>query len=126
MPSGVEYAGLDWSSTVIDEARRRRPSGRFRVGSTDDIAGADWLIAQGPFNYAKGWSKPQTAEAVAAMWRGARKGIGVTVLRTGSADRLAYTPEELLGYVPDDDWIRADFDRSYLPNDMCLRVIKRQ
>ena len=81
-------------------------------------------IAQGPFNYSKGWSKQQTAEAVARMWRAARKGIGLTVLRSGSADRLAYTPEELLGYLPDDEWIHAEFDRSYLPNDMCFRVIR--
>jgi SAM-dependent methyltransferase len=124
IPSGIGYVGLDWSATVIDEAHRRRPSRRFRVGSVADVVPSDWLIAQGPFNYAKGWSKEQTAEAVACMWRAARKGIGLTVLRSGSDDRLAYTPEELLDYLPDDDWTHAEFDRSYLPNDMCFRVIR--
>src|SRR4051812_46825370 len=57
LPDGVTYQGLDWSAEIVELARARRPARGFRVGSSDEIASADWIIASGPFNYAHNWSK---------------------------------------------------------------------
>ena len=122
IPRGVSYAGLDWSREVIALARRRRPEGAFRCGSLADLTPHDWVVASGPFNYSEGWSKRQTAEAVAAMWKASRRGIALTVLRVPAAGRLHYDGAELISFMAGCDWARLELDRSYLPNDICLRA----
>lgn len=122
MPRGVGYEGLDWSREVIMLARRRRPHSAFRCGSTGDLNPHDWIVASGPFNYARGWSKSQTAEAVSAMWNASRRGIAVTVLCIPADGRLHYGGDELISFLAACDWSHLELDRSYLPNDMCLRA----
>ncbi len=118
----VRYEGLDWSQEVITLAQHRRPHGEFRWGSVDDLTPHDWVVASGPFNYARGWSKSQTAEAVRAMWDASRRGIALTVLQIPVDGRLHYGGDELLSFLSACDWSHAELDRSYLPNDMCLRA----
>jgi SAM-dependent methyltransferase len=122
VPEGVRYAGLDWSEQVVAQARHRRPNVAFRRGSLGDLTPHDWVVASGPFNYARGWSKRQTAAAIAAMWSASRRGIAVTVLHTPAEGRLHYETEELLSYLAGGDWSQLELDRSYLPNDICLRA----
>jgi SAM-dependent methyltransferase len=119
---GVRYEGLDWSREVITLARRRRPHGAFRCGSVGDLGPSDWVVASGPFNYAEGWSKSQTAEAVSAMWEASRRGIALTVLCIPADGRLQYDGGELISFLGARDWSHVELDRSYLPNDMCLRA----
>ena len=119
---GVRYEGLDWSREVITLARRRRPHGAFRCGSVGDLGLNDWVVASGPFNYAKGWSKSQTADAVSAMWGASRRGIALTVLCIPAEARLHYGCDELISFLEACDWSHVELDRSYLPNDMCLRA----
>lgn len=120
---GATYVGLDWSDEVVRLARQRRPSADFRVGDSVALFEADWLVASGPFNYAEGWAKSDTKKTMTSMCRSARKGVAVTVLRTPAVGRLSYSPEELLGYVAEVDWAEVNFDRSYLPNDLCMRML---
>jgi hypothetical protein len=122
VPSVVRYEGLDWSQGVITLARQRRPHGAFRCGSVGELTRHDWVVASGPFNYAKGWSKTQTAEAVSAMWDASTRGIALTVLCTPADGRLHYGGNELISYLAACDWSHLELDRSYLPNDMCLRA----
>src|SRR6202020_1743819 len=61
MPRAVHYEGLDWSEEIIALARSRRPESVFRCGSVADLTPHDWVVASGPFNYSKGWTKDQTA-----------------------------------------------------------------
>lgn len=122
VPDGVRYEGLDWSGEVITLARHRRPQSTFRCGSISDLTPRDWVVASGPFNYAKGWSKRQTAEAVTAMWDMSRRGIALTVLGVPVDGRLHYGGEELVSFLGARDWSRLELDRSYLPNDICLRA----
>ena len=122
VPRGVRYEGLDWSREVITLAGRRRPHGAFRCGSVGDLTPNDWVVASGPFNYAKGWSKSLTAEAVSAMWDASRRGIALTVLRIPADGRLHYGGDELISFLAACDWSHLELDRSYLPNDMCLRA----
>jgi SAM-dependent methyltransferase len=122
VPPGVHYAGLDWSAEVITLARHRRPHAEFRRGSVADITPHDWVVASGPFNYANGWSKSQTAEAVSAMWAASKRGIALTVLRAPADGRLHYGGAELVGFLPGGDWSHAELDQSYLANDICLRA----
>jgi len=122
VPRDVRYEGLDWSREVLTLARRRRPHGAFRSGSVADLTPHDWVVASGPFNYAEGWSKNQTAEAISAMWDASMRGIGLTVLRTPADGRLNYGGDELISYLAACDWSHLELDRSYLPNDMCLRA----
>jgi SAM-dependent methyltransferase len=122
LPDGVAYEGVDWSAAVIDEARARRPSLHFRVGGVGDLADADWIVASGPFNYAHGWSKAQTAEALVQMWGRSRRGIAVTVLRVPAEGRLHYEALELAAFLDGEGWAELQLDRSYLPNDLCLRA----
>ena len=122
VPPGVHYAGLDWSEAAVTLARRRRPHSTFRCGSVADLTPHDWVVASGPFNYAKGWSRHQTAEAVAAMWDASRRGIALTVLRIPADGRLHYGGGELISFLAGCDWSRLELDRSYLPNDLCLRA----
>jgi SAM-dependent methyltransferase len=120
LPEDVTYEGLDWSEEVVELARQRRPGKRFRVGGVAELRPADWILASGPFNYAQGWRRDLTALAVRTMWAHSRKGIALTALRVPSSGRLAYTPEELIGYVAGCDWDAVHVDRSYLPNDLCF------
>lgn len=122
VPRGVRYAGVDWSAGVITLARRRRPDVSFSRGSVGDLTPHDWVVASGPFNYAQGWSKDQTAAAVSAMWLASRRGIAVTVLRTPAGGRLHYDGGELVRFLAGCDWSHLELDRSYLPNDICLRA----
>jgi SAM-dependent methyltransferase len=122
LPDGVHYEGIDWSSAVIDEARARRSSLSFRVGGADDLGEADWIVASGPYNYEHGWSKPQTAAAIERMWRNSRRGIAVTVLRVPAEGRLHYEPLEMARFLDGQEWAQLQLDRSYLPNDLCLRA----
>lgn len=122
MPRGVRYEGLDWSREAITLARRRRPHSAFSCGSTGELTPHDWVVASGPFNYARGWSKSQTAEVVFAMWNASRRGIALTVLCIPADGRLCYGGDELISFLAACDWSHAELDRSYLPNDMCLRV----
>jgi len=122
LPEFVAYEGLDWSGKIIAEARNRRPGHIFRQGSVADLSPHDWIVASGPFNYATGWSKEQTAEVVAAMWHASRCGIAVTVLSTAAEDRLYYTPAEILSFLPGEEWSQMQVDQSYLPNDICIRA----
>jgi SAM-dependent methyltransferase len=122
IPAGVSYEGLDWSGDVIATARSRRPEARFREGAEDDLTTTDWIVASGPFNYEHGWSKERTAASIRKMWRASRRGIAVTVLRVPAAGRLHYQPVELCELSQDFDWTEFEFDRSYLPNDLCLRA----
>ena len=122
LPRGIRYEGLDWSGEVISLARQRRPHGSFRCGSAGDLAPHDWVVASGPFNYADGWSKRQTADAVRAMWQASRRGIALTVLRVPAEGRLHYDGGELVSMLAGCDWSQLELDRSYLPNDMCLRA----
>jgi SAM-dependent methyltransferase len=122
VPRGVRYEGLDWSREVVALARRRRPHGAFGCGSTGDLTPHDWVVASGPFNYASGWSKRQTAEAVTAMWNASRRGIALTVLCVPADGRLSYGGDELMSFLGACDWSQVELDRSYLPNDMCLRA----
>jgi len=122
MPHGVRYEGLDWSREVITLARSRRPDAAFRCGSVGDLTRHDWVVASGPFNYSQGWTKDQTAEAVAAMWGASRRGIALTVLRVPADGRLHYDSGELISFLAGCDWAHLQLDRSYLPNDMCLRA----
>jgi SAM-dependent methyltransferase len=122
VPPGVHYAGLDWSEAAVTLARHRRPHGTFRCGSVADLTLHDWVVASGPFNYAKGWSRSQTAEAVAALWEASRRGIALTVLRIPADGRLHYDDGELISFLAGCDWSHLELDRSYLPNDMCLRA----
>jgi SAM-dependent methyltransferase len=121
-PRGVHYEGLDWSREVISLAKHRRPHDAFRCGSLGDLTPHDWVVASGPFNYAKGWSKGETAEAVSAMWKASRRGIALTVLGIPAEGRLHYGTDELVSFVAACDWSRLELDRSYLPNDVCLRA----
>lgn len=120
LPREISYEGLDWSEQVIALARTRRPDRRFRLGGVGDLAPADWIVASGPFNYARGWSREDTAAALRTMWDRSRRGIAVTVLRAASEDRLAYAASELIGYLEGCDWVHVRADRSYLPNDLCV------
>jgi len=122
VPRGVRYEGLDWSREVIALAQRRRPHGAFRCGSVGDLTPHDWVVASGPFNYATGWSKRQTAEAVSAMWQASRRGIALTVLGLPAKGRLHYGGDELVSFLAACDWSCLELDRSYLPNDVCLRA----
>jgi SAM-dependent methyltransferase len=122
VPSGVSYEGLDWSREVVTLARRRRPHGAFRCGSLVDLTPHDWVVASGPFNYAKGWSKSQTAEAVSVMWNSSGRGIAVTVMCVPADGRLHYGAGELISFLAACDWSHLELDRSYLPNDICLRA----
>jgi SAM-dependent methyltransferase len=122
LPAGVEYAGLDWSAEVISLARQRRPAREFRRGSVADLTPAAWVVASGPFNYARGWSREQTARAVRAMWAASERGIALTVLHRPADGRLHYDEGELTGFLTGCDWDRLELDRSYLPNDLCLRA----
>jgi SAM-dependent methyltransferase len=122
VPLGVGYEGLDWSGAVVTLARRRRPGSVFRHGSVADLTPHDWVVASGPFNYARGWSRSQTAEAVAAMWAASRRGIALTVLGVPADGRLHYSGEELVSFLAGCDWSQLELDRSYLPNDICLRA----
>lgn len=122
VPRRVRYEGLDWSQEVIALARDRRPHGAFRCGSVGDLTPHDWVVASGPFNYAKGWSKSQTAEAISAMWDASRCGVAVTVMCTPAEGRLHYSGDELISFLAACDWSHLELDRSYLPNDMCLRA----
>jgi SAM-dependent methyltransferase len=122
VPPGVRYAGLDWSAEVITLARHRRPHSAFRLGSVGDLTLHDWVVASGPFNYASGWSKSQTAAAVSAMWQASRRGIALTMLHSPADGRLHYDGHELVSYLAGCDWSRLELDRSYLPNDVCLRA----
>ena len=122
LPPGVRYAGLDWSAEVVALARQRRPHATFGRGSVADLTPHDWVVASGPFNYAQGWSRSQTAAAFSAMWAASRRGIAVTVLRTPAGGRLHYGGGELVSFLAACDWSHLELDRSYLPNDMCLRA----
>jgi SAM-dependent methyltransferase len=122
VPCRVRYAGLDWSREVITLAQRRRPHGEFRCGSAGDLTPHDWIVASGPFNYARGWSKSQTAEVVSAMWDASRRGIALTVLCAPADGRLHYADDELISFLAAGGWAHLELDRSYLPNDMCLRA----
>jgi SAM-dependent methyltransferase len=122
IPGGVSYKGLDWSQEVIALARRRRSRGSFRCGSLADLTPHDWVVASGPFNYSEGWSKRLTAEAIVAMWGASRRGIAVTVLRVPAGGRLHYDASELISFLAGCDWAHLELDRSYLPNDICLRA----
>jgi SAM-dependent methyltransferase len=122
VPGDVRYEGLDWSPKVIALARDRRPDGAFRRGSVTDLTPNDWIVASGPFNYAEGWSKSQTAEAVSAMWGASRRGIALTVLYVPADGRLHYGGDELISYLAGSDWSHLELDRSYLPNDICVRA----
>lgn len=122
IPPGVAYEGIDWSSAIIDEATRRRPSCSFRVGSVEELHPADWVIACGPFNIADGWSRSQTRNAVRSMWQKSRKGIAVSLMRSPSPERLHYRADEVVEYLEDCDWSALELDRSYLPNDLCMRA----
>jgi len=121
-PKSTRYEGLDWSGNVIEQARSRRPHGTFRRGSVADLTPHDWVVASGPFNYSLGWSKDQTADAVAAMWQASRRGIALTALCIPIEQRLHYGAEELASYLAAGDWSHLELDRSYLPNDVCLRA----
>ncbi len=104
VPDDVRYEGLDWSAEAIRQAQRRRPNHVFRCGSVSELVPHDWVVASGPFNYAKGWSRTQTAEAVAAMWGASRRGIALTVLRVPADGRLHYGDEELISFLTGCDW----------------------
>lgn len=122
MPYGVRYEGVDWSQEVIMLAQRRRPNGAFSCGSVGDLTPHDWVVASGPFNYSKGWSKSQTAEAVSVMWDMSRRGIALTLLCVPADGRLHYGDDELISFLSACDWSHLELDRSYLPNDICLRA----
>jgi SAM-dependent methyltransferase len=122
VPESVRYEGLDWSPNVIAQARARRPHNAFRCGTVSDLTRHDWIVASGPFNYARGWSKNQTAEAVAAMWDASRRGIALTALCIPIDGRLHYDGEELASFLAAGGWSHLELDRSYLPNDVCLRA----
>jgi SAM-dependent methyltransferase len=122
VPPGVNYVGMDWSSAIVEEARRRRPGCDFRLGAEADIPEADWIVASGPFNVRGAWSKSRTGEAIRKMWHASRRGIAVTVLRTPARDRLHYDPKEVFCFLDGLDWCELELDRSYLPNDLCLRA----
>ena len=122
LPRSVRYEGLDWSPGVITQAQHRRPHNAFRCGTVSDLTAHDWVVASGPFNYARGWSKNQTAEALAAMWSASRRGVALTALRIPADGRLHYSAEELASFLAACDWSHLELDRSYLPNDMCLRA----
>jgi SAM-dependent methyltransferase len=122
VPAGVRYQGVDWSAEVITQARRRRPHNAFRCGSVSDLDPHDWVVASGPFNYARGWSKSQTAKAVAAMWGVSTRGIALNALCIPADGRLHYRGEELVSFLAAYDWSHLELDRSYLPNDICLRA----
>jgi SAM-dependent methyltransferase len=122
VPQSVRYEGLDWSPAVIAQARSRRPQGAFRCGTVGDLTSHDWVVASGPFNYARGWSKDQTAAAVPAMWSASRRGIALTALCIPIEGRLHYGGGELASYLAAGDWSHLELDRSYLPNDVCLRA----
>ena len=124
-PPDVGYEGLDWSAEVIKLAQRRRPRSAFRCGSVAELAAADWVVASGPFNYAKGWSKAQTAEAVWAMWQASKRGIALTVLHKPADGRLHYEADEVVSFLEMGDWAHLEVDRSYLPNDLCVRAWRR-
>ena len=122
MPHAVHYEGLDWSEEVITLARSRRPESVFRCGSVADLTPHDWVVASGPFNYSKGWTKDETAGVVAAMWGASRRGIALTVLRVPADGRLHYDSGEMISFLAGCDWAHLELDQSYLPNDMCLRA----
>lgn len=122
LPQSVRYEGLDWSPEIIAKARHRRPHKAFRCGTITDLTSHDWMVASGPFNYSRGWSKSQTAEAVAAMWNASRRGIAVTALCIPIDGRLHYAADELISFLAACDWSQLELDRSYLPNDICLRA----
>jgi SAM-dependent methyltransferase len=122
VPCSVRYEGVDWSRGVITLARQRRPDGAFHCGSVGDLTPHDWVVASGPFNYAKGWSKSYTAEAVSVMWAASRRGIALTVLCVPADGRLHYSTDELISFLATCDWSHLELDRSYLPNDICLRA----
>jgi hypothetical protein len=113
---------LDWSASIVELARQRRPTVRFREGTHDNLSNADWVVASGLFNYEHGWSKKQTADAIEKMWEASRRGIAVTVLRVPAEGRLHYRAAELQTFVEGLDWGELQLDRSYLPNDLCLRA----
>jgi len=122
VPREVRYEGLDWSGGVIKLARSRRPHVAFRCGSVGDLTPHAWVVASGPFNYAEGWSKSRTAKAVSAMWNASTRGVALTVLRIPAKGRLHYRDVELISFLDACDWSHLEFDRSYLPNDICLRA----
>lgn len=126
LPAGTPYEGLDWSPEVLRLARRRRPQVTFRLGTDADLTRSDWVVASGPFNYESGWSKAQTAKAVQRMWEASRRGIAVTLLGKPAPGRLHYDPIDAFELVQKFQWGFMELDRSYLPNDLCLRVWRAQ
>jgi SAM-dependent methyltransferase len=71
LPDSIKYTGLDWSAAIIEEARRRLPVVVFLLGDAGELRPAEWIIASGPFNAARGWSKKRTAEIIGGMCRNA-------------------------------------------------------
>lgn len=122
LPAGARYEGVDWSQQVVNVARQRRPGVAVRVGTADDLVACDWIVASGPFNYSTGWSREATKATIERMAQFARIGIALTTLRSPGEGRLHYSEMELLAYLETFGWTHLEFDRSYLPNDVCVRA----
>jgi trans-aconitate methyltransferase len=122
LPGDVTYVGLDWSPGVVASAQRRRPGHTFRVGSVGDMIPADWIVANGPFNCASDWSTEETYQALCRMWALSQRGMAFTVRRLPGENRLHYTEQDLFNHVGPMDWGQLEIDRSYLPNDVCVRA----
>lgn len=112
--SSVRHIGFDWEADMIDLARQRRPAREFRVGEVDDLPGADWIVASGPFHYSRGWSKRKTAAALRTIWKPAARGVGITALRTPAADQLHYTTLKLSDLKDLVKWDQVHADQHYL------------
>lgn len=74
---GAKYHGIDISTKMVFNARRRFPGAVFETADLKDVTGKwDWVFASGTFNHAG----QDLDAAMRKMFSLARNGIGLTVL----------------------------------------------
>lgn len=100
--AGHAIGGVDFSSVLIETARRAMPDGRFTVGEAASLAAEpryDWVCANGVFLYFP--DEAYARRVLTAMTAKARKGIAIldvpdlaTREQAMAARRAAYTGED--------------------------------
>ena len=118
LPTGVFYTGYDWSTGMVERARRDHPGHLYTA--TQPPHPFDLVAAIGPFNLADSWSQTRTWKVLADLWSRCNRKVAVCLYAGADPDCLVYSMGDCQAFAEStgSDW-RAT---RHLPNDILLTL----
>lgn len=121
---GLRYFGWDWAPEIRARARADN-AGAAILESFPAGDVYDHVVCIGPFNLSDNWSKYETREKLAELWRMARSSMVVSLYRgVQRPGMLSYGFDDVVRIIERLGYPRTTLTTEHADNDVMLRFVR--